>query len=55
MSHIYDLTDRGLPVDMDAFKALKTREPLIEFEMVDGREGRPRAAREAAFAWGPGS
>jgi len=36
-------------------KALKTREALIEFEMVEGREGKPRAVRAVEFVWGPGS
>jgi len=37
------------------FKSLKTREALIEFEMVEGREGKPRAVRAVEFVWGPGS
>ena len=40
-------------LEMEAFKALKTREALIEFEMVEGREGKPRAVRAVEFAWSP--
>jgi hypothetical protein len=40
---------------METFKGLKTREALIEFEMVEGREGKPRAARVVEFVWGPGN
>ena len=29
------------------------REALIEFEMVEGREGKPRAARAVEFVWAP--
>ncbi len=39
---------------METFKALKTREALIEFEMVEGREGKPRAVRAVEFVWGRG-
>ena len=55
MRHINDFSDRGRTMDMETFKALKTREALIEFEMVEGREGKPRAARSVEFVWGPGS
>ena len=54
--HINDFADRGgRAADMEVFKSLKTREALIEFEMVEGREGKPRAVRAVEFVWGPGS
>ena len=54
VDHINDFSDRGRPGDMETFKALKTREAPIEFEMVEGREGKPRAARVVEFVWGTG-
>src|SRR5262249_3925178 len=53
--HINDFSDGGRQVSMDAFKALKTREALVEFEMVEGREGKPRAARAVELVWTPGN
>jgi len=53
--HINDFYERGRQIDMTAFRNLKSREALIEFEMVEGREGRPKAIRAQEFAWNRGS
>jgi cold shock CspA family protein len=54
--HRNDFADRGgRAADMEVFKALNAREALVEFEMVEGREGKPRAVRAVEFVWGPGS
>jgi hypothetical protein len=42
----------GRAADRETFKALETREALIEFEMVEGREGKARAVQAVEFGGG---
>ena len=45
-----DYTEDGRKVSADRFRDLKTREVLIEFELIEG-EGKPRARNATEFNW----
>lgn len=45
-----DYTEDGRKVSAERFRDLKTREVLIEFELIEG-EGKPRARNATEFNW----
>ena len=45
-----DYTEGGRKVSPERFRELKTREVLIQFELIEG-DGKPRARNAVEFAW----
>lgn len=49
--HIRDVTRDGQPIDNIAFATLRARNVILEFDLVQDTEGRPKATNVVEFRW----
>jgi cold shock CspA family protein len=49
--HVRDFARNGQPADTEYFGRLKAREAIIEFDLVEGAEGKAKAINVREFVW----